>query len=91
MYILILVLNSPDNVHFQHSAQLMKALTEAGILFQSQIYADKNHQLSGDKTTIHLYRTMTKFLQKECWGGGKPQEAKPVAAETNQKQKGGKS
>ena len=77
-----------DNVHFQHSAQLMKALTQAGVLFQTQVYPDKNHQLSGVKTTRHLYNTMIKFLQNECWGGGKPQEAKPAVVETNQKQKG---
>ncbi len=37
-----------------------------------QIYSDKNHGISGPVTSRHLYRTITKFLQKECWDGGKP-------------------
>jgi dipeptidyl-peptidase-4 len=76
-----------DNVHFQNSAQLMKALTEENIMYDVQVYPDKNHNLAGRATTRHHYRTMTEFLQKECWGGGKPHEAKPLVAEMNQKQK----
>ena len=64
-----------DNVHFQHSAQLMKALIESNVDYRSQIYADKNHFISG--ADHHLYRTITKFLKHDCWDGGDPREIKP--------------
>jgi hypothetical protein len=56
-------------------------------MYDVQVYPDKNHNLAGRATTRHHYRTMTEFLQKECWAGGKPHEAKPLVAEMNQKQK----
>jgi dipeptidyl-peptidase-4 len=67
-----------DNVHFQHSAQFIKALTSADVDFRMQLYTDKNHALSGAHTSNHLYRTMTKFLINECWDGGEPRDLKPV-------------
>lgn len=63
-----------DNVHFQHSATFMNALIEEGVDFRSQIYPDKNHAISGDAVSRHLYQTMTDFLQFQCWDGGKPRE-----------------
>ena len=79
-----------ENVHFQHSAQLMKALTEAGVNFQSQIYADLTHDqlITGSKTSRHLYRTLGRFLKHDCWFSAKSLEAKllHVASETNKKQ-----
>lgn len=76
-----------DNVHFQHTAQLIKALTEADVTFRLQVYADRNHGLSGGRTNLHLYRTMTGFLQKDCWDGGGPKDT-AKAPEPTQKQKG---
>ena len=77
-----------DNVHFQNSAQLMKALTAAGVLYEVQVYPDNNHNLAGYATTTHVYRTMTRFLQTDCWHGGEPELVKPqVTADANQKQK----
>ena len=38
---------------------LMKALTNANVMFQTQVYPDENHALSGVKT--HLYNTMETF------------------------------
>jgi len=61
-----------DNVHFQNSAQFIKALTEAEVDFQMQIYSDKNHEISGPTTSRHLHRTMTRFLMDTCWHGGEP-------------------
>ena len=74
----IYLLYSPciaDNVHFQHSAQLMKALIDANVDYRMQVYSDKNHFLSG--ADRHLYRTITKFLKNDCWSGGEPREVKP--------------
>ncbi|ELU09076.1 hypothetical protein CAPTEDRAFT_132211, partial [Capitella teleta] len=69
-----------DNVHFQHTAQFTKALTEAEVDYRMQVYSDNNHALSGEHTGRHLHRTMTSFLKKECWEGGKPRDAPPVVA-----------
>ncbi|KAK3082641.1 hypothetical protein FSP39_001205, partial [Pinctada imbricata] len=57
-----------DNVHFQNSAQLMKALVEANVFFRSQIYTDQHHDLDGGNTKRHLYETMEDFLN-ECFHG----------------------
>ncbi|XP_035828294.1 dipeptidyl peptidase 4 [Aplysia californica] len=57
-----------DNVHFQQSAQLMKALTEADVYFRFLMYPDKNHMLVGGNTQKHLYAQMEDFLI-ECFDG----------------------
>ncbi|XP_054706739.1 inactive dipeptidyl peptidase 10-like [Uloborus diversus] len=55
-------------VHIQHSTMFMKALTEEGVLFQTQIYTDENHSLKNVKR--HMYRTMEDFLTK-CFSSEK--------------------
>lgn len=60
-----------DNVHFQHSAQLMKALVEADIYYRTLLYPDKNHQLLGSKTQKHLFNSLEDFLT-ECFNGVSP-------------------
>ncbi|XP_060074299.1 dipeptidyl peptidase 4-like isoform X2 [Ylistrum balloti] len=57
-----------DNVHFQNSAQLMRALVEENVYFRSQIYTDQQHGLDGGNSRRHLYETMEDFL-KECFTG----------------------
>ena len=69
-----------DNVHFQHTAQFTKALTEAEVDYRMQVYADNNHALAGEHTGRHLHRTMTSFLKNECWNGGDAVMAPPAAA-----------
>ncbi|XP_053385906.1 dipeptidyl peptidase 4-like isoform X1 [Mercenaria mercenaria] len=56
-----------DNVHFQNTAQLIKALTEEDVYFRSQIYTDENHNLDGGNTKKHLYNTMEDFIL-QCYG-----------------------
>ncbi|CAL4066477.1 unnamed protein product, partial [Meganyctiphanes norvegica] len=53
-----------DNVHYQHSMMLAKALVDEGVLFRQMTYADENHGLSGVKE--HLYTTMNNFLA-DCY------------------------
>ncbi|ESO02216.1 hypothetical protein HELRODRAFT_161459 [Helobdella robusta] len=77
-----------DNVHLQHSMRLMKALAEAKVMFQSQIYPDKNHMLGGRSTTKHLYKTMVNFLKDDCWSDAKMLQLESKHLEGNQKQKG---
>ncbi|XP_029635770.1 dipeptidyl peptidase 4 isoform X1 [Octopus sinensis] len=57
-----------DNVHFQHSAQLIKALTSANVYFRTQIYTDEQHSLNTGNTYRHLHETMEDFLL-ECFNG----------------------
>ncbi|KAK2174164.1 hypothetical protein NP493_821g01037 [Ridgeia piscesae] len=65
-----------DNVHFQHTAHLIKALTEADVDYRIQLYTDGNHAILSSDSNKHFYRTVTNFLRNECWNGGKPREIK---------------
>lgn len=53
-----------DNVHLQNSAEMVKALIDAGKDFDSEFYPDKNHGIYGGNTTLHLYRKITEFILK---------------------------
>lgn len=48
---------------YQHGIALAKALTDAGVLFRYQTYADEGHELAG--ALEHVYRSMEDFLT-EC-------------------------
>src|SRR6185436_12418427 len=52
-----------DNVHFQNSVQMIKALVKSNIDFESMYYPDKNHGIGGmaDNTTFHLWSKMTNW------------------------------
>ncbi|MBC5840927.1 S9 family peptidase [Flavobacterium sp. F-380] len=52
-----------DNVHVQNSMQMMEALIQSNKQFDSQIYPDKNHGISGGMTRIQLYTKMTNFIK----------------------------
>lgn len=51
-----------DSVHIQQSMLLIKALTDAGVIFRTQIYPDEKHNLQ--KVIFHLYWTMEDFLEQ---------------------------
>jgi dipeptidyl-peptidase-4 len=53
-----------DNVHFQNSIQMVKALVKSNIDFESAYYPDKNHGIGGmtDNTTFHLWSKMTNWI-----------------------------
>ncbi len=53
-----------DNVHFQNSVQMIKALVKSNIDFESAYYPDKNHGIGGmqDNTTFHLWSKMTNWI-----------------------------
>lgn len=55
-----------DNVHFQNSAQLMRALVEEHVHFEQQFYTDQQHSLDGGRTKEHLYKSMEFFLD-DCY------------------------
>ncbi|XP_045483534.1 inactive dipeptidyl peptidase 10 isoform X2 [Harmonia axyridis] len=62
-----------DNVHLQQSMAMVRALSDAGVIFRQQIYADENHGLGGVKK--HLYRSMAQFLE-DCFQKQVPPEFK---------------
>ena len=53
-----------DNVHIQNLMTLIKALNQANVIFQMQVYPDENHALSG--VSLHLYNRMESFWN-ECF------------------------
>uniref|UniRef100_A0A183C9C1 Dipeptidyl peptidase n=1 Tax=Globodera pallida TaxID=36090 RepID=A0A183C9C1_GLOPA len=50
-----------DNVHYQNSAEFIRALTDDNVQFRLMVYTDESHNLSGVRW--HLYTMLTKFLQ----------------------------
>ncbi|XP_032239823.2 prolyl endopeptidase FAP isoform X2 [Nematostella vectensis] len=52
--------SADDNVHYQHTAQMVKALAKANIKFRVQYYTDKAHSIRG--LSGHLYGLLTRFL-----------------------------
>ncbi len=61
--------SADDNVHVQNTTRLVEALVQADKDFEWAIYPDKNHGIYGGNTRLHLYKKMTKFIQKSL---GKP-------------------
>jgi dipeptidyl-peptidase-4 len=51
-----------DNVHFQNSIDLATALNNAGKQYEMFFYPNKNHNISGGTTRLHLYTLMTEFV-----------------------------
>ena len=54
-----------DNVHFQHTAEMADQLIAKNKQFDTMIYPNRNHGISGDNAKIHLYTLMTKFLNEK--------------------------
>jgi dipeptidyl-peptidase-4 len=51
-----------DNVHFQHSTEMVNALIRANKQFESFYYPSRNHSIYDSNARLHLYTMMTKFL-----------------------------
>jgi len=56
--------NADDNVHYQQSMMLSKALERSDVLFRQQSYPDENHGLG--RVLPHLYHSMIQFWS-ECF------------------------
>lgn len=54
--------NSDDNVHFQHAAEMARALIKANKQFDTYFYPNRNHGIYGNNARIHLYTKMTNFV-----------------------------
>lgn len=70
-----------DNVHFQNSVQMIKALVKSNVDFESAYYPDKNHGISGsaDNTTYHLWRKMSKWIIENLGNENTKPLTEPVA------------
>ncbi|MEI6143593.1 MAG: S9 family peptidase [Mariniphaga sp.] len=53
-----------DNVHYQNSMEFAEAMVQAGVQFQMMVYANRNHNLRGGNTTMHLYTMFDNFLKE---------------------------
>lgn len=61
-----------DNVHYQNSEALVNALIAANKPFRMMQYPNRNHSISGGATSLHLYSTLTRFLDERLAGAGSP-------------------
>ncbi|HEX7414541.1 MAG TPA: S9 family peptidase [Bacteroidia bacterium] len=53
-----------DNVHFQNSIEMEKALIDNNIPFEFMAYPNKNHGIYGGNTRLHLYTKMLEFIKR---------------------------
>lgn len=59
-----------DNVHFQNTAEMANQLIANNKQFDTMIYPNRNHGISGGNARIHLYTLMTKFLNEKLKKSG---------------------
>ncbi|MEX2403380.1 MAG: S9 family peptidase [Balneolales bacterium] len=53
-----------DNVHFQHSIEMVDALIEADVQFESMFYPNRAHAIGGGNSRRHLYEMMHEYVLK---------------------------
>lgn len=51
-----------DNVHFQNTAELTEALTQADIPFDMATYTNRNHSIYGGNTRCHLFQRIERYF-----------------------------
>ncbi|MFS1424204.1 S9 family peptidase [Shewanella sp. 10N.286.48.B5] len=54
-----------DNVLFENSTRVYKALQDEGKLFQMIDYPGSKHSMRGEKVRNHLYKSLAAFLERE--------------------------
>ena len=54
-----------DNVHAQNTFEFTERLVQAGVQFDMAVYTNRNHNIRGGNTTMHLYTKMTYFLKDQ--------------------------
>jgi dipeptidyl-peptidase-4 len=53
-----------DNVHYQNSMEMAKALVMYNIPFEFMTYPNKNHGIHGGYTRLHLYNKILNFVKQ---------------------------
>ena len=61
-----------DNVHYQHTAEMTRALVMANKQFDTYVYPNKNHGIYGGPTRYHLFKKMTTFLTEKLMNDNRP-------------------
>jgi dipeptidyl-peptidase-4 len=56
-----------DNVHTQNTYEFTEKLVQANKQFEMQLYTNRNHNIRGGNTTMHLYTRMTEFLKTNLY------------------------
>jgi dipeptidyl-peptidase-4 len=54
--------SADDNVHLQNTMEFSEAMVQAGVLFQEMIYTNRNHNITGGNTRLHIYSLFDQFL-----------------------------
>lgn len=54
--------SADDNVHFQNFMEYNEALIQADKYFETQIYTNRNHGISGGNTRNHLMNRVAEFF-----------------------------
>ena len=54
-----------DNVHVQNTFEFTERLVQDGVQFDMAVYTNRNHNIRGGNTTMHLYTRMTDFLKNQ--------------------------
>lgn len=77
-----------DNVHFQHTAEMVNALINANKQFDTYFYPNRNHGIYGGTTRLHLFTKMTNFLMESIGTTANPKRKKdkPVSKEAGKLQ-----
>ena len=69
--------SADDNVHFQNSMEMANALIDANKQYDTYVYPNRNHRISGGVTSLHLYHAMTNFLEENLKNKKLKKELKP--------------
>ncbi len=56
--------SADDNVHYQNTMEMSRALIDAGVDFEMMIYPDRDHSIFTRQDRLHLYRLMNDFLDR---------------------------
>ncbi|MBK9961457.1 MAG: prolyl oligopeptidase family serine peptidase [Saprospiraceae bacterium] len=54
-----------DNVHFQHSAELVNSLVKNNKQFESFFYPNSKHTIANGQAAFHLFTKMTQFIYEK--------------------------
>ncbi|TNE60989.1 MAG: S9 family peptidase [Bacteroidetes bacterium] len=65
-----------DNVHFQHSAEMVDELIARNKQYDNMFYPNLDHGIRGGNARLHLYTMMTRFLDEKLKGIS-PEGARP--------------
>ena len=51
-----------DNVHLRNFTEVSEAYVQAGKMFRQQVYTNRNHNIFGGNTRLHLFRTISNYF-----------------------------